>query len=369
MFRHDEVPPLQIRVASGSDWVAELEDEINTPFAAPGPLARFTWVDGAGGQSYVLVTLHHAVGDGMSGVFLMRDLIDASAQALAGQTPRLADLAEAESVDAGLSPAFRGARALGLHSRFLLHEAQIALRSGRPIRVRRDADFYAHSRRTRVIPRVLDAALSERLLARARAEKTTVHGALSAAMLLGTLADAGVVRGGVTFGSPVNVRSKLQPAVGEQLGFYVSMVSYRDVVDTRRPFWDLAREVRRQLETAATRGDALAMLDLLPRLWRLIGGTRLGPRALLERFERAAPATTGLTNLGRLAIQTTHGPLTIEDCHFAASPSSLGDFLASATSLQGRIFWNFVWPEPVLTQPHATALVDGIVEQLMRGLG
>lgn len=304
----------------------------------------------------------------MSGAFLMRDLIEAAAQSIAGDVPRLADLAETGSTDAGLPPAARGLRALRHHLRFILREVWLTLRTGLPLKVRRDRQLFAHSRRARVIPCQLDAALTERLSARARAEKTTVHGALSAAMLLGLLADANAARAGVSFGTPVNVRGQLLPAVGEQVGLYVSMALYRGRVKADAPFWDLARSVKRQLEATIARGDQLAILDLLPRMIRLIGGWRLAPQALLERVERAAPSTTGLTNLGRLTIQPVHGPLKIEDCHFAACPSALGDFLSTATCLNGRIFWNFVWPDPVLTEAHARALVGGIVDRLERAV-
>ena len=367
-FRHDDVPPLQLRVAPDGDWVKELDDELNLPFDAQGPLARFVLVPLGPAESYVLATIHHSVGDGMSGVFLMRDLTDACAQVLAGQTPKLADLAEAVSVDAGLPPAARGIRAWSHHARFILRELWMLLTTGKPLKVRRDQPRYAHSRRARVIPHQLDAALTERLSARARAEKTTVHGALSAAMLLGTLADANLPHAAVTFGTPVNLRAQLVPPVGEQVGFYVSMTLFRGRVTRDTPFWALARAVRSQVERTIARGDQLAVLDFLPRVMRLIGVARLAPRKLLERFEDAAPSTTGLTNLGRLTIQTVHGPLKIEDCHFAASPSALGDFLSTATSLNGRLFWNFVWPDPVLTAPHAQRLVAAIIERLIRSV-
>jgi hypothetical protein len=367
-FRHDDVPPLELRVAPGSDWVQALDHEINQPFAPAGPLARFVLIQTGAGEAYVLVTLHHSIGDGMSGAFLMRDLIAACGQVLAGKTPQLAELPEAVSIDAGLPASARGLRAWAHHLRFVLRELWMILRTGRPLKVRRDRQLYAHSRRARVIPHQLEPAFAEQLSARARAEKTTVHGALSAAMLLGTLADANVKRAGVAFGSPVNLRPLLLPAVGEQLGLYVSMALYREQIATAMPFWDLARDVKRSLETTIARGDQLAIIDLLPRLIGLVAGPRTDSRVLLERFENAVPSTTGLTNLGRLTIETSHGPLKIEDCHFAPCPSALGDFLSTATSLNGRIFWNFVWADPVFTEAHASSLVAGIVERLKQSV-
>lgn len=362
-FTADDVPPLSLHVVPEGDWVKELDREINAPFDRKGPLARFVLV----GADRLLVTLHHSVGDGMSGVYLVRDLLLAAAQALAGQSPALPEAALAQSVDAGVPPAARGLRALGNHLRFALRELVTFLRAGFPLKVRRDQQRFAHSRRARVIPQQLEPGVAEQLAARARAEQTTVHGALSAALILGILADAQRARASISFGTPVNLRAQLVPPVGEQLGFYVSMMLMRDVVRADTPFWELARRVRRRLEQGIAQGQHLSILSLLPWVFGVFTGSA-NPRRMLERFERAAPSTSGLTNLGRLTVQTDYGPLRLEECHFAACPSALGDFLSTATSLHGRICWNFIWPDPVLTEAHAAALVTGIVERLKKAV-
>lgn len=364
----DGVPPLTLRVVDGGEPAAfaELEREINEPVVSdPGPLARFTLVTGAPGESHLLLTLHHVVGDGMSGAFIVRDLVDAASRAIGGAVPTLPLLGDPGPIEARLPRAVRGARGLRCLVRFGAIEAWATLRHGRPLRVRRDADAFAHSRRTRVISRLLDVATTEALSARARAERTTVHGALSAAIVLGVLADgAPGTRGSVAFGSPVNVRARLDPPVGEEAGFYVSMVAFRSAADPKTPFWDVARAVRRSLERDLERDAGLSLLHVLPAFFALIGGSRLAPRTLAERWERLVPATTGLTNLGRLGIETRFGPLSIEDCFFAACPSALGEFMCTSTSLHGRVRWNFLWPDPVMTSAHATQLVDSIVDRL-----
>lgn len=353
----EDAGPLTLTVVDG-DWVQELDREINEPFDPKAPLARFVRVG-----DRLLVTIHHSVGDGMSGVFLMRDLIAAAAQALEGKTPALPPLDLAASVDDGLPAWTRSLRAWANHLRFAWAALWAAIRAGLPVKVRRDQQRFAHSRKARVMPHVLDASFAETLTARARLEQTTVHGALSAAIILGILADAKRARGNITFGTPMNLRAQLAPVVGEQLGFYVSILMLNEVIRADTPFWEVARLVRRRLEGAIARGAQLSILRLLPRVFGLVAGTE-DRRKLLERFERAAPSTSGLTNLGRLTVETQHGPLRIEDCHFAACPSALGDFLATATSLHGRMFWNFVWPDPVLTEAHAAELVGGIVARL-----
>lgn len=336
----DDVPPLTLRIGS-ADWVAELEHEINTPVGAP--LARFVRC-----ADRLLVTLHHVVGDGWSGVYLMRDWL----RAVAGES--LEPLEDPGGVDSLI----RGAPGMSNHARFLGREL-VMTRHGWPVKVRRDAQAFAYERRARVKHVVLDA---EPIAARARAEKTTVHGALSAAMLLAILNDSGRSKASVNFGSPVNVRSSA--GVGEELGFYVSMLSLRAVLSADAPFWDVARVVRRSLEADLQRKLQLSLISLMPTLWNVIGADEVEPKTLARAFEVAVPTTSGLTNLGRLDVQTRFGALQLEECHFAPNPSALGDFVGTATSLNGRLFWNLVWTDPVMSAPHADALVADMVNRL-----
>lgn len=365
-------PPLELAEVAGPSPFAEIESDVNRPIdSTSGPLARVTLVDCGGEGRWLLATLHHAIGDGMSGAFLIRDLLRACAQAAAGQAPALPPLPPTVPLDRAIPPSALGLRGLRNGFRFLWQELWLGLRHGRPFKVRRDdpAPTPAYARRARVLPRTFEPPEAERLAARARAEGTTVHGALSAALILGVLADAGLDEGRVAFGSPANVRQQLSPPVGEDLGFYVSMVAFRAAVRSDMAFWDLARAVRREAEKDLARSAQLSLLTLMSRLLGPLAGIgKLEPRAMIDRFERNVVTTTGLTNLGRLAIETAYPPFALERCFFAVSPSALGDFVATSTSVQGRIEWIFVWPEPVMTEAHATALVDDIVERVRRAL-
>jgi Condensation domain len=371
-FVEGDALALTVRAVKADSHLAELEWEINTTIdAEQGPLARFVLVDSAAAGTWLLATLHHAIGDAMSGAFMCRDLLQACAQVVDGKTPSLPPLASMGAMDETVPDSAKGLSGLPNHLRFVLDELSMTLRHGRPLRVRRDRSdpVPAYQRKARLIPRVIEPAEGDRLGTRARAEGTTVHGALAAAMILEILADSGRERGSIAFGSPSNVRSKLVPSVGEQVGFYASMLAFRAAVSRDMPFWDLARQVRRQTERSLARGEQLSILRLMAATGgAVLGIGRVEPRALIDRWERSITATTGLTNIGRLAIETVHGPFTVESSYFAVSPSALGDFLATATSVNRRIDWVFTWPDPVMTEAHATALVDGIVARLRAAL-
>jgi hypothetical protein len=133
-------------------------------------------------------------------------------------------------------------------------------------------------------------------------------------------------------------------------------------------FWQLARTVRAALASHLASGRAYTVLSALVSTFRALAGHRLPPRALAERWERSFPTTSALTNLGRLDIETRFGDLQIETLHVLGAPAALGDFFSAASSLHGRLFWNFIWTDPVFTPEHARALAAESVATLRRAV-
>lgn len=64
----------------------------------------------------------------------------------------------------------------------------------------------------------------------------------------------------------------------------------------------------------------------------------------------------GLTNIGRVAIESVYGPLRIERLGFAASPGVLADFAVTAATLDDTLWMNFMAMEPCITRAHAERL-------------
>lgn len=369
-FVFDVDTPFPLRVvrtgAIGAE-VEELEREINTPLPwHTGPLARATLLLVENENPRLLVTFHHCIGDGMSGVYLTRDILRAAQKVVASGDTRLPVLADIRPMDDRLPAAARGFRFAWRMFRMVTRELWVRLRHGRPLKVRRDANHPCYERRARVLSRVLERGFAQKLADRCRNEKTTVHGALAAAMILGIMGDARLskMHASIQFGSPVNMRERLEPEVGDDLGFYVSMVGYRTGVSRRTDLWSLARDIKGQLSHAVDQGEDAVTLRVLRMLFKSAGGHTRPPHDFANRWEKKAPTTSGLTNLGRLPIETRYDPLLLRRMHFAANPSGLGDFIATATGLDGSIFWNFVWADPVFSAKHA----ENLVENIMGGL-
>jgi len=347
----DGAPELPVRVAG--ELIDAVNHEIATPFREGDALVRAVLVpDG------VLLTFHHVIGDGRSGAVLARDFV----RAAAGEA--LTPLPAMPPTDARLPP-------LGLIGVLrlvflLLLELAHRVRYGAVLKVPHACELPAWERPAKVIAKWFAPEVTEALTTRARAEGVTVHAVVSAAILLAVAEQARAGRRRVQFGTPLDIRRSLRPPADDEVGFLVSMIGFRGLVDERDELFDLARRIKRELDTEKRyRGEVvgLRLLSLVARLLR-----RDDPRAFARAFESAVQTTTGLTNLGRLAIETEHPPFTIDAFAFTANPSVLGDLVCSAATVNGTMSLWFAHASPTIDRAVAEAIADGTVTRVTEAL-
>jgi hypothetical protein len=266
-----DVLPLRVVDAPPEALTAEAEREVRTVFdPAVGPLARCVFIRHAREHATLLVTFHHVIGDGISGTYLVRDIL----RALSGEA--LAPLPLAESLDGHLPARARGAAGFFGYLRMLALIAGWVLRRGIPRGVPSEVLAGHGARRANLLLERFEPAFTRALAARARREGTSVHGALAAAIALGSFPAMGRRRAHCVFGSPLNMRDKFEPPIGEDIGFYVAIAASSHVLDAGTDFWTLAREMKQGLQ----RGLALDMpffgltgaAPVLRVLYRLAGG-------------------------------------------------------------------------------------------------
>ncbi len=231
-FQRVDGAPLPLRVVDAdksSGFEAEIEAELAIPFDPDqAPLARAVLIHGPEKATLIFVA-HHAIADGMSVAYLIRDTLNA----LAGE--RLEALPLAPSVDelfAANHPAAKTQSAT---------ERQEEAPAVTPSTYRPD-----DGARPKVQGLQLSQALTERLRERARQEATTVHGALVAAFAIaGRTASDDWRDIPVRVVSPINVRQTL--GIGENCGVYLSAAPtvFEPVL---ADFWDLARHARESVE-------------------------------------------------------------------------------------------------------------------------
>ncbi len=350
--------PIPLEVVEGSA-VAALERDLARRFDhAVGPLARCGWCPTSG---ELWLTFQHCASDGRSGVYAMRDLLTAMAAALAG-APSPLGAVDHPAGDLRLPRRVRRARfhltAAGVVARRLTATWTVgaAWRADGARTVPRDV---------RLFPATLESDELDSLAARARAERTSVHGLLAAAQMqaLAEVHDARVLG----FASPVDLRPHLEPPVAEQVGYYIGASDGRFRVDPGAPPWPLARAVRARVKADVESGAVLFLNRFGPSIAPRLKTREPTPEGVAGRLYEMR-GSSGLTNLGRLGVPEAYGPLRATSLHFFVATSTLGDQVATATSHGGRLFWNYCVAPDAVPPETGAAIRDAFVRRLRAAL-
>jgi hypothetical protein len=267
-------------------WEDEVAAEIANPFgAADVPLIRAVLIH-ADQDAVLILVAHHAIADGMSLAYAIRDTLSV----LGGDT--LAPLPSTPSEDdLLLTVGCSTAPPTTIETR----QGQL---SGLPIRWRAQDDA-----RPSVYSLALPRALTARLRDRARAELTTVHCALATALVIGARKLAPNWRDiPVRVWSPVNVRRVL--GAGEHCGDFLSSAS-SVFTSEGNDFWRLARKTKADVDPARTREGLESIHSSIQAFLRDVPDVEAAADFAAVAFASEAD----LTNLGSLPFGDTYGHL------------------------------------------------------------
>jgi len=377
-FEPDGTPPIPLRVAerTGEEgWIGVAEEELNGRFdAGAGPLLRCTYLappgppDSAatgdpmpgGARGEIVLTFHHAAMDAVSGGALVEELLrlcDPEAELPPdGGPPAPAPGDALPPVERRFPPAWRGARGRGRLAGFLARQlADDAAYRFRTRGLRRPP--IPRSARCRVLPVELPEAATSALARAARRQRVSLNGALAAAFLLAVnRALYGERAAALRYMTFADLRPYVvPPVVGGALGGYLAMLRYTARLGRATGFWELAREISRQVAAGGRRGDKFGSL----RMSEWVIRTLLRRRS--ERMAATAVSYSGVTRLDR-----TFGPIELRGMHAFVSNFELGpEYTALARLLNGRLQLDVVYLEGDMDR----ALAQSIAGEILATLG
>jgi hypothetical protein len=291
-FRHDQTAPIPLRVVEGTGvterWESEAERELSIPFdPATAPLARAVLLHEKRRSTFLLVT-HHSIADGRSVAFAIRDLL----QALSGKPlERLPVLASHEDI-------------LGVTSQEIDNQEPDSEKasSGRSCSFIDEQNLRPHIRSL-----ALTVELTEKLRDRARQEKTTVHGALSAAFSIACWETFDELRDApIRVMSPIDTRKLL--GLGEDCAFLVDATVVAIEPSEATTFWEIAR-----LSTARLgKAQALDSIAASKRATYQMVQQGLDVPNAAGMLSQGFAHEVLLTNLGNLPYATDFGSLKLQ---------------------------------------------------------
>jgi Condensation domain len=297
----NKIPLVVRKRTSPLQWQAEFEKEISTPFdTSESPLMRAQLLLGDD-RCEVILTTHHSIADGMAIMYVIRDLL----QAVSGE--KLAPLPAPLSQDELL------ALILGaLPSQVSEDEANNAPVS-RPTAFR-----HKDGARPRVTGLRLSPEQTSLLVKSARRQQTSVHAAISAALVLtGRESLPKWKEHGVRVLSPISLHKALNAENDCVLALTAGIVLFAP--PSGSGFWDLARWAKEGLLPFQTMEGVRKMSGVLEK--------KFSNQANVETVARAMAQGMGyelvVTNVQQFPFDNRFGDLTLAGLW---GPSALNGF-------------------------------------------
>jgi hypothetical protein len=353
--------PLTRRSVPPAAWKEAVEAELRLPVPTDRtPMARAVLFDHGDDAATFCIFYHHSIGDGGCALPALRDVLwQAVTGAPRDATVHTRSVASENSLPARARGVLGGFRRL----RTVAGMAADGFRHRDPVKPPLRRAAAPHQRTYHVELRRFERDATARLAARAREAGATVHGAVAAAVLFAIARAAGVAgERVVAFGSPINVRDRLSPSPGEQMGLYLGVSQFRDTVSPATRFWDLARAVRARIADDLESGRAVDSLPLIELFYNAIGGDKATAQDFGRKWAESN-GTGGLTNVGRLELEPPPG-LTIDRVLPFGFPSGLDVLNALASTYDGRLTIGCNWAEPCFERADAVAIADDVVATL-----
>ena len=309
--------PLQTRPGNTSQgWEVEMETELSTPFPAKDALLIRAVLLHEAHRATIVLTVHHAIADGLSIALIIRDILDAlsggTLQTLPVPPPQETLCPPPSTLNAETVPE--------------AHKGPASLNTpGVPLKRDRSA--------LRVQGLCLPAEFSARLREQSRQEGTTVHGALTAALVFASRdIHRGWAEAPVRVASPVNNRMILGRGDHCALSIIFPVSSYHPKSPIQ--FWEIARAVRDDLADVRTPDGLAAIFSGFDQLI----SSRPGVEGIAQFELQMCACEMMVSNLGVLPFEPDFGDLRLETLW---GPSVLigieGEQMIGVTTVRGAI--------------------------------
>ncbi|WP_433984845.1 hypothetical protein RBB78_11010 [Tunturiibacter empetritectus] len=308
-------------------WQREIAEEVNEPFTPDqAPLFRAVLLHQEKHCIFILSS-HHAVCDGSSRIFLLRDILLAltghalEALPLTSSREILFGAQQRTSTEPGL-PSFAAPRPLPPHVEGI----------------------------------ALTQELTTALQRRAREEGVTIHAAISAALAIaGRAIDENWRNNPLRIMSPAEIRDILGLKDQCMVSFGGGEISIAP--NGSMTIWDLARFAKDGLSAVKSTENISRMIDLQSAAV----SSNLTVEQAFQLKRNAFNAQVMLSNLGRLPFDGTFGPLKLETLWAPCALRGIeGEQTLGAVTVNGSLHLTHTSPTPI------RGLLAGVVEVLRK---
>ena len=321
-----KIPLCVVSHGINDNWEDVVTEELNKTIDSSQVLLRCVLIDKQSeiNTSYLITTVHHAISDGLSCISLQSEILKCYQIIASGNSIDIDCRPALPPLEELLPKWMKGKKGIDNGKWFLL-KMKLQMLLHKPEQLESEETVPIESRSCGMSHRFLEKELTQKLIELCRQEKTTVQGALCAAMLL-TVANkisSNKLRSiKLSCRSYVDLRRRLEPPIQpDNMGFLASALSSLHQIKPQMSFWDLSRDITKNIEISLKRQDIFKPLMIF--------------RKLIEYYidnPEEFPSTIGVSNIGRVNISEVYGDLEIEEISFVPSNAIFGKMFTVATA-------------------------------------
>ncbi len=319
--------PLRVVTSPNVRWQREIAEEVNEPFTPDqAPLFRAVLLHQETHSIFILSS-HHAVCDGSSRIFLLRDML----LALSGHALEALPLAPSREI------------LFGAQQRTSTEPGLPPVTAQRPL-----------------LPHVEGIKLAQEqttvLQHRAREEGVTIHAAISAALTIaGRAIDKNWRNNPLRIMSPAEIRDIIGLRDQCMVSFGGGEISIAP--GDSMTFWDLARFAKDGLSAVKSRENLSRMIDLQSAAV----SSNLTVEQAFQLKRNAFNAQVMFSNLGRLPFDNAFGPLKLEALWAPCALRGIeGEQTLGAVTVNGSLHLTHTSPAPI------PGLLAGVEKELRK---
>jgi NRPS condensation-like uncharacterized protein len=337
-FRITEKTIPTVQYNHGSAWIPIAEAELDLPIPRDKPLVKQIFIQGDGWVDF-LFKFHHAVGDGISAVHFLRDIL----RALNNHPPHKRSIPP--SIDSvmpnlGLRGVISGGRILSGAIRDLIQKPYML----NDVSEQGEKESGASKKlvsKTKIVFETLTEDVSQNILRLSRKKKTTVHGTVLAAVLWAIHHKKGGQTSRINIASPINMRDEV--AIQDQAGLYISIITTRHLVNNSDDFWETARNARHALIQSLNNKEHYLSI----KLPTLLGKAEEASEKFTSFYRFAAL----VTNIGRLdSLLPNNNRIDVDGICAVPSVSMLSrnELGVAINSFRGKMNLSFIYIEGII---------------------
>lgn len=356
--------PIPLRVVQkekNEQWLDEINDQELLERINPdvGPLMRTVVMIGLDGVHEIILVISHIIADGTTALNLAKQwlILAVKSEIIECKKKVVAPIENLIPTKFSNDECRKRLNEQNIRDRKLIEKY-------RPGRVMPTTQIPFELRQSQLIHQELNSYELTAVVQLSRKNKTTVHGAVTAALALASAQDASVDSDFFAIGSPIDLRRELIPPVSpDEVGSYVATVL--SVVDLSKSFWEIAREISDDLYDRKQSGHHF---NLITTIAEHSPQSVDVARPFIEFMESEGPINLVSSNLGRFPFQNKIGAWDISDAQFLSGISVNGYFVATINSSNNRLFWNFTYIKHAIPRKRAEDLSENCLRILREAI-